>query len=127
VPNYVYSLNGNARRYHIGSPRKTFCYTTIASAVVTSKFAPPHLTLCPRCGAVAGERQRADELAPAHVERDRVLAELLAEGLSVREVAARLGVGKRTVNRWVADARDRAGAVNKVQWVAITARAGAAS
>lgn len=56
--------------------------------------------------------------------RERDVLELLAAGLRVNDIAARLGIGTETVRSHMRNASGRLGALNRTQAVAIAIRRG---
>jgi two-component system, NarL family, response regulator LiaR len=63
--------------------------------------------------------------APAELTpREKEVLALLAQGKSTRQVAARLGITKRTVDAHLQSALTKIGAVNRAQAIAIAIDAG---
>ena len=74
-------------------------------------------------------RRRGEEAAPgalralAITDREMEVLRLLAEGLSNKEIAARLYLSPRTVERHIANLTAKAGVERRAQLVAFAARA----
>ncbi|MFO0747993.1 MAG: response regulator transcription factor [Myxococcota bacterium] len=85
-----------------------------------------------RQGLVTIDERFAGDLLPAHVTheplaltpREREVLELLAEGLSNKEIAAQLGVSPHTAKFHVTALLDKLGAETRTEAVVLAARAG---
>lgn len=55
--------------------------------------------------------------------RERELLQLLAQGLSEKEIAVRLGIGRRTIHTYLERVRHKLGAANRVHAVALATAA----
>ena len=66
------------------------------------------------------ERTETDEIRLTGREREVLI--LLAQGLQLDEIAARLGIGSETVRTHVRKAGERLGAANRTHAVAIAIR-----
>ena len=122
---YVTSTHGSARLAHIGYPL-TACGLIFTSPHRASDNMPNDRRICRRCINEATSRGLItyDEAAallrrtPDTTVR-AVLAQIIAmliDGAADREVAQRLGVSLRTVNRYTAAAMREAGARTRFQW-----------
>lgn len=80
--------------------------------------------LAVRCEGASTPALRAASGTTALSDREREIATLAAEGLTNREVAARLGVSIRTVESHVYHARTRLGLADRAQLIALVAPAG---
>ena len=74
--------------------------------------------------AVAGLQVHYGARPPALAARDRAVLELLADGLTTREIANRIGYSERTVKKLVTTLASELGAKNRVQLVAHAVREG---
>jgi DNA-binding NarL/FixJ family response regulator len=74
--------------------------------------------------AVAGLQVHYGARPPALAARDRTVLELLADGLTTREIAERIGYSERTVKKLVTTLASELGAKNRVQLVAHAVREG---
>lgn len=82
----------------------------------------PVVTRCERSLRAMGVRLRRSQTPPSHsvlTSREREVADLVVEGLTDHEIAARLGVAARTVESHLASARRKLGAANRSHLVAL--------
>ncbi|MBV8930326.1 MAG: helix-turn-helix transcriptional regulator [Mycobacteriaceae bacterium] len=135
---YVTSESMAAKYAHIGNP--TLCGQTFVRPRVTEDL-PLDRAMCPVCvrGAVGWgwiTQAEADRLLGLGARVARILpprrgahqlVPLMIEGCSDREVALRLGISTRTVNRLVADAMKALGVRSRFQWGYVVGRAAAGS
>ena len=62
---------------------------------------------------------------PALTQREMAILELVAEGLSAKEVARTLGIMPRTIERHMDNARSKLKAKNRIHLVTLALREGA--
>ncbi|MDQ1746331.1 MAG: Bacterial regulatory protein luxR family [Frankiaceae bacterium] len=125
---YVTSESANARYAHIGHP--TLCRRVFAGPRRVTENMPYDRAVCPACVAKAtGYGWITTDEAQALLGRDRsqtrdlpprrgaaMLVPLMIEGRSDQEIAMRLRISTRTVNRLVTDAMRALGARTRFQW-----------
>jgi DNA-binding NarL/FixJ family response regulator len=124
---YVTSEHRNAKYAHIGNP--TLCGRLFIRPRVTDN-APADRAVCRACvkeatglGWITAAEARKMLGLTSRKPREReprhgahLLVPLMIEGCNERDVAARIGISTRTVNRLVADAMRALGARTRFQW-----------
>lgn len=132
MPRYVTSLRADAQLAHIGYPVTT-CGEIFPGAHRVSDHMPPDRRICPECvdratgfgWLTADEADVLRAITPARRDVAALMVSWLLDGASDREMAHRLGVSMRSINRYVSAAMQKAGAHTRFQWgyvVGIAAR-----
>lgn len=125
---YVTSESRNAKYAHIGNP--TLCGRVFVGQRRVTDSLPADRAICRACvkeatglGWVTSDDATAMLGLVKRQPRDQeprygahLLEPLMIEGATERDVAVRLGVSTRTVNRLVADAMRALGARTRFQW-----------
>lgn len=125
---YVTSESRNARYAHIGNP--TLCGKVFVRNRRVTDSLPADRAICRACvreatglGWITSEdattmlglvQRQPRERAPRYGAH--LLVPLMIEGCTEQDVAVRIGVSTRTVNRLVADAMRALGARTRFQW-----------
>lgn len=117
---YVTSKDRGARVVHIGYP-VTACGVTFVGPHRTSENMPTDRSICRECARKATgygwiTADEAEALLQFEPKTTDMLVPLLIEGRADREIALRLGVSMRTLNRRVGEHMRAAGARTRFQW-----------
>lgn len=123
MPRYVTSLRSDAKLAHIGYP-VTACGIIFPGLHRVSDHMPADRRICPECVTNAtgygwltdDEAAALRRIVPEPRDVTGLMVRLLIDGAADREVAHRLGVSMRTVNRYVAAAMRQVGATTRFQW-----------
>jgi DNA-binding NarL/FixJ family response regulator len=125
---YITSESANAKYAHIGHP--TLCRKVFVGPYRVTENMPYDRAACRTCvaratgfGWITADEARAliglDPRRPRNLPPRRgehLLVPMMVEGRSDQEIAQRLRVSTRTVNRLVTDAMQAIGARTRFQW-----------
>lgn len=115
MPRYVTSLRVDAKLAHIGYP-VTACGLIFPGAHRVTDHMPADRAICQECAdaatgfgwMTADESSALLRIDPSRRDIAAVIVCMLIDGANDREIAHRLGVSMRTINRYVAAAMRQA-------------------
>lgn len=112
------ALEAGADGYVLKDSKKEALVGAIHTVHGGASYIPPWLPLI----FIPGPKKQESEIHPT--ERERIVLQLLANGLAAKEIAARLDIGENTVRTHIRNLREKFGVSNVVQLVTAALKRG---